>query len=220
MMGQLMKEAGSIKLQKAGAETLFAASGKKRKFARGSTLMRFDCEEPCVILLTEGTAALQVTDHSQVSELNIAHLIPGDVFGNIELEEGNKIEMYVLAKSDCFAYVLTAKELLRVCASQPLAMFAICRELSRTSVRSLRKVGQFAFYDVRGRVSSALVELCGLPGAISHPEGYVLKNTRVEIASMVGCTREMVGKVMKELSEEGLISIRGRKTLVHASTTR
>ncbi len=215
-----MKYAGSSALQKAGADTLFAGSGKGRKFARGSTLMRFDSEEPCVFLLTEGTAALQVTDQSQVSELNIAHLIPGDVFGSIEPGEDNKIEMYVLAKSDCFAYVLTAKELLQACASQPLAMFAICRELSRTSVRSLRKVGQFAFYDVRGRVSSALVELCGLPGAISHPEGYVLKNTRVEIASMVGCTREMVGKVMKELSEEGLISIRGRQTLVHASTTR
>ncbi|QHF00562.1 cyclic nucleotide-binding domain-containing protein (plasmid) [Pseudomonas cannabina pv. alisalensis] len=215
-----MKLAGRSALQRAGADTLFAKSGKKRKFARGSTLMRFDCEEPSVFLLTEGTAALQVTHYSQVSELNIAHLIPGDVFGNIEPGEGNKIEMYVVAKTDCFAYVITAEELRQACASQPLALFAICRELSRTSVRSLRKVGQFAFYDVRGRVSSALVELCGLPCAISHPEGYLLKNTRVEIASMVGCTREMVGKVMKELSEEGLISIRGRQTLVHASTKR
>jgi CRP/FNR family cyclic AMP-dependent transcriptional regulator len=215
-----MKKAGSRVLHKTGVDSLFAASGKRRKFARGSTLMRFDSEEPFVFLLTEGTAALQVTDHSQVGELNIAHLIPGDVFGNIEPEEGNKIEMYVFAKSECLAYVLTAKELLQACASQPMAMFAVCRELSRTSLRALRKVGQFAFYDVRGRVCSALVELCGLPGATSHPEGYVLKNTRVEIASMVGCTREMVGKVMKELSEEGLISIRGRQTLVHASTTR
>lgn len=215
-----MKQAGTSALQKAGVDSLFAASGKRRKFSRGSTLMRFDCEVPCVFLLTEGTAALQVTDHSQVSELNIAHLIPGDVFGNIEPEQANKIEMYVVAKTDCFAYVMTAQDLLHACVSHPLAMFAICRELSRTSVRSLRKVGQFAFFDVRGRVSSALIELCGLPGAVSHPQGYVLKNTRVEIASMVGCTREMVGKVMKELSEEGLISIRGRQTLVHASTTK
>jgi len=41
----------------------------------------------------------------------------------------------------------------------------------------------------------------------------------MEIATMVGCTREMVGRVLKELSVAGLISIHGRKTLVHVAAS-
>lgn len=201
-------------------KSLFEESGITRKFERGSIMMRYDSEEPTVMLLMKGTASFQVSDQSQANELNVTHLVPGDVFGSIETEASNQIEMYVVAKTQCTAYVMTAEQLSVAGAQDPVAMFAICRELSRTSLRSVRKVGHFAFFDVRGRVSSALVELCGLPDAESHPDGYLLKSTRVEIASMVGCTREMVGKVMKELSDDGLISIHGRQTLVHASPGR
>jgi len=81
------------------------------------------------------------------------------------------------------------------------------------------KVAQFAFYSARGRISNALVELCELPDAMTHPSGFLLKNSRVEIAKLVGCTREMVGRVMKDLNDEGLITIVGRATIVHRSTT-
>ncbi|WP_268963072.1 helix-turn-helix domain-containing protein [Pseudomonas arcuscaelestis] len=207
-------------LQRARVEAHFEESGNLRKYERGTTMLRFESKEPSVFLLLQGTAALHVADQSRSNELNVTHLVPGDVFGSIEAEPSNQIQMHVLAKTECIAYVLTAKKLLAVCAADPLGMFGICSELTQTSLRALRKVGQFAFFDVRGRVSSALVELCGLPEAKAHPEGYMLNTTRVEIATMVGCTREMVGKVMRDLSEAGLISIHGRQTLVHASVTR
>lgn len=203
----------------ARVKALFEESSITRKFERGAMMMRFDSEEPAVFLLLQGTAALQVSDQNHSNELNVTHLVPGDVFGSIETEANSQINMYVVAKTACTAYVMTPRELSRACTKEPLGMFAIFKELSRTSLRSVRKVGQFAFFDVRGRVSSALVELCGLPDAESHPDGYLLKNSRVEIASMVGCTREMVGKVMKELSDAGLITIQGRQTLVHTTAS-
>lgn len=201
---------------------IFEQSGIASTYERGESVMRFSSEEPSLFLLSSGTAALQVVDQDQANELNVTHLAPGDVFGSISQDRSanNQIDMYVLAKTQCVVIRLTAQQLAEKCANDPAGIFAVYGEHSRTSLRSLRKVGQLAFFDVRGRVSSALVELCGLPGATTHPDGYMLTNTRVEIAAMVGCTREMVGRVLKQLSGAGLISIHGRKTLVHVAVGR
>ncbi|EKT4529636.1 helix-turn-helix domain-containing protein [Pseudomonas asiatica] len=210
----------SDSLPGARIEAYFEKSGTLRKYERGTAMLRYESPEPKIFLLQSGTAALHVADPSQSNDLNVIHLVPGDVFGTTESEANNRIQMYVLAKTECVAYVMTASEFLAGCSSDPTGMFAICNELTQTSLRALRKVGQFAFFDVRGRVSSALVELCTLPEAKSHPKGFLLNTTRVEIASMVGCTREMVGKVLQNLQDEGLISLKGRQTLVHAGASQ
>jgi len=67
--------------------------------------------------------------------------------------------------------------------------------------------------DVTGRVAGCLLELCKQPDAMTHPDGMQIKITRQEIGRIVGCSREMVGRVLKELEEQGLIEVHG-KTMV------
>ena len=54
------------------------------------------------------------------------------------------------------------------------------------------------------------------PDAITHPDGMQIKITRQEIAKIVGCSREMVGRVLKELEEQGLITAHGKTIVVFA----
>ena len=75
-----------------------------------------------------------------------------------------------------------------------------------------------AFLDVTGRIARALLNLSKEPDAMSHPDGTQIKITRQEIARIVGCTREVAGKVLKNLEEQGLLSAKG-KTLVIFETT-
>lgn len=77
-----------------------------------------------------------------------------------------------------------------------------------------RKVGDLAFLDVTGRVARTLLDLCKQPDAMTHPEGMQLKITRQEIGRIVGCSREMVGRVLKDLEERGLIYVRGKTIVV------
>ena len=77
-----------------------------------------------------------------------------------------------------------------------------------------RKVGDLAFFDVTGRVARCLLELCKQPDAMTHPDGMQIKVTRQEIGRIVGCSREMVGRVLKDLEERNLVHVKGKTMVV------
>jgi CRP/FNR family cyclic AMP-dependent transcriptional regulator len=41
-----------------------------------------------------------------------------------------------------------------------------------------------------------------------------IKITRQEIGRIVGCSREMVGRVLKALEEQGLVNVKGKTMVV------
>jgi len=84
---------------------------------------------------------------------------------------------------------------------------------SISKLQTSRKVSHLAFFDVTGRVASTLLDLCEQPDAMTHPDGMQIRITRQEIGRIVGCSREMVGRVLKNLEAQGLISVKG-KTMV------
>ena len=49
---------------------------------------------------------------------------------------------------------------------------------------------------------------------MTHPDGMQIKITRQEIGRIVGCSREMVGRVLKALEEQGLVSVKGKTMVV------
>ncbi|MEC9133070.1 MAG: helix-turn-helix domain-containing protein, partial [Pseudomonadota bacterium] len=49
------------------------------------------------------------------------------------------------------------------------------------------------------------------------PHGMQIKITRQELGNIVGCSREMAGRVVRSLSREGLISVRGKTMVVHGT---
>jgi CRP/FNR family cyclic AMP-dependent transcriptional regulator len=68
--------------------------------------------------------------------------------------------------------------------------------------------------DVTGRVARALLDLSTEPDAMTHPDGMQIKITRQEIGRIVGCSREMVGRVLKTLEEQGLVTVKGKTMVV------
>jgi len=92
-------------------------------------------------------------------------------------------------------------------------VYAIGSQLSRRLRDTTRKAGRLAFLDVSDRVVRTLFDLAQEPEAMSHPQGTQLKISRQELAQLVGCSREMAGRVLKKLQEDGKLHARG-KTLV------
>jgi CRP-like cAMP-binding protein len=43
----------------------------------------------------------------------------------------------------------------------------------------------------------------------------VIRSTRQEIAKLIGCSREMVGRVLKQFDEANYISLRGKKIIIY-----
>ena len=93
-------------------------------------------------------------------------------------------------------------------------LFAVGHQLSQRLRHTSRKVGHLAFLDVTGRIARTLLDLCKQPDAMTHPDGMQLRITRQEIGRIVGCSREMVGRVLKSLEEQGLITASGKTIVV------
>ncbi|MNH24769.1 Cyclic AMP receptor-like protein [compost metagenome] len=49
---------------------------------------------------------------------------------------------------------------------------------------------------------------------MTHPDGMQIKITRQEIGRIVGCSREMVGRVLKDLEERSLVHVKGKTMVV------
>ena len=51
------------------------------------------------------------------------------------------------------------------------------------------------------------------------PNGRQIRITRQEIGRIVGCSREMVGRVLKTLEEQGMIQTDGKAILIYDVST-
>ena len=97
-------------------------------------------------------------------------------------------------------------------------LFLLSEQLSSRLLITGRKYGDLAFMDVEGRIARTLLDLCNEPEAMSHPEGTQLYISRQEISRIVGCSREMAGRVLKELEDKKLIRAHGKTIVVYKST--
>lgn len=76
-----------------------------------------------------------------------------------------------------------------------------------------------AFIDVSGRIARCLIDLSSQPEAMILHNGRQIRITRQEIGRIVGCSREMVGRVLKTLEEQGMIETDGKAILIFDVST-
>lgn len=69
--------------------------------------------------------------------------------------------------------------------------------------------------DVAGRIARTLLDLCQEPSAMSHPDGTQIHVSRQEIARIVSCSRETVGRVLKQMIEDGMVEVKGMDIVVY-----
>ncbi len=102
----------------------------------------------------------------------------------------------------------------QIVSEDPAVMFLLTGQIFERLKRTSQKVRDLIFLDVKGRIAHTLLELCEEPDAMTHPDGMQIKITRQDLAKMVGCSREMAGRVLKELEDDNLISAHGKTIVV------
>lgn len=153
-------------------------------------------------------------------ELILSYLNPGDFIGEMGLfMRPAQREVLVRTRTRCELAEISYKQLraaleggLKDYSSE--IMTAIGAKLAQRLLQTRRKVEHLAFLDTEGRVARTLIDLCGEPDAVSHPEGTQIRITRQELSRIVGCSREMAGRVIKTLEEEGMIRASGKTVVV------
>lgn len=163
--------------------------------------------------IINGSVTVMIED-SKSNEIVLAYLNAGEFFGEIGLfaEESNRTA-FVRAKTKSEIARISYEKLQSLHNIFPELLFSIASQMAMRLRRTSRKVSDLAFTDVKGRVARTLLDLCKEPDAMTHPDGMQIRITRQELGRIVGCSREMVGRVLKSLEEDHLISVSG-KTMV------
>jgi CRP/FNR family cyclic AMP-dependent transcriptional regulator len=99
----------------------------------------------------------------------------------------------------------------------PKILYAIGAQLSKRLLDTSRKATRLAFLDVTGRIIRTLNDLTQEPDALSHPQGTQIRVSRQELARIVGCSREMAGRVLKQLQLDGKLHARGKTVVVYGT---
>ncbi|MDZ7751821.1 MAG: cAMP-activated global transcriptional regulator CRP [Gammaproteobacteria bacterium] len=151
-------------------------------------------------------------------EIVLAYLNEGDFFGELGLfDEEQKRSAWVRARTKCEVAQISYDKLKNMFNDECEVLFRMASQLAIRLKNTSRKVGDLAFLDVSGRVARALLDLCKQPDAMSHPDGMQIKVTRQELGRIAGCSREMVGRVLKELEERHLIEAHGKTIVVYGT---
>ncbi|NEX17277.1 MAG: cAMP-activated global transcriptional regulator CRP [Halochromatium sp.] len=169
--------------------------------------------------LIDGSVTALIEDDDR-HELTLAYINKGEFIGEMGLFHNlTKRSVIVRTREPCtiaeISYLRMHQLLQRELSEYALGlMFAIGSQLSQRLRQTSRQVGDLAFLDVTGRIAGALLELCKQPDAMTHPDGMQIKITRQDLGRMVGCSREMAGRVLKTLEEKGHISAAGKTIVV------
>jgi CRP/FNR family transcriptional regulator, cyclic AMP receptor protein len=217
MSEQALQKKASAKTTGNTSIDTFLSHCHRRHYPPKSVIIYAGDQPDALYFITEGSVSVLIEDE-EGHEIVLAYLNKGDFFGEMGLfDEKSYRSAWVRTRTSCELAEISYARFRQLCEQDPGILFALSGQMATRLRKTSRKVGDLAFLDVTGRVARTLLELCREPDAMTHPDGMQIRITRQEIGRIVGCSREMVGRVLKDLEDRGLISVKGKTIVVYGT---
>ena len=174
----------------------------KRRFKRGEALVEQGQKSNALFILLTGRARVMTSD-SRGREVILATLAQGDYLGEMSIIDNEPHSATVRAEVQTDVLMLGRAEFARCLTENASMSLVVMRGLVKRLRHADRKIESLALLDVYGRVAHALLDF-----AVPDAQGQLLikdKISRQDLAKMVGASREMVSRVMKDLEERCFI---------------
>ncbi len=187
-----------------------------KRYSVGNRIIHAGDPSNTLYYITQGSVKIMLEDDTG-HEMVLAYLNKGDFFGEMGLFAEDERSALVIAKEQCDVAEIQYSKFRELVQTDPEILMHMAGQLATRLRDTSRKVIDLAYLDVTGRVAHTLLDLAKQPDAMTHPEGMQIRITRQEIAKIVGCSREMAGRVLKELQQQGLISAHGKTIVVYGT---
>lgn len=144
-------------------------------------------------------------------EVVIGMLSAGDYFGEIAMIDGGPRSTNVIATEDCELFMFQRRDILHLFTINPQLMFGFMMGLARRIRIASKKIESLALRNVYGRVTELLLDL-----AKPKKDQLMIDDplTQQDIAIMVGSSREMVSRILKDLVTGDYISVKDRRITI------
>jgi CRP/FNR family transcriptional regulator, cyclic AMP receptor protein len=190
------------------------ASVVTRKSApRSSTVMSSGDATDSLYIVLSGRLKVMMSD-AEGKEVILSILGPSEFFGEMGLIDDSPRSASVVAIEACELLSIAKRDFKKCLAENFEMSMAVMRGLVRRLREADRKIGSLALLDVYGRVARLLLDMS------ENVEGEKVVTKRLpkqDIAKMIGASREMVSRVMKDLQMGGYIEVRGSNIVLRDS---
>lgn len=186
------------------------AVASERTYAKNAVVLTEGEMGDSLYMIQSGKVRVVIGDE-EGRELILKILGPGDFFGEMSMIDKQPRSASVTTIEPATFLVLSNAAFERCVEQAPRIANMVMRILAQRVREADRKIGTLALMDVYGRVASTLLELA------VYTNGKLVvgeKLSQQDLANMVGASREMVNRILKDLSERGFISIESKSITI------
>jgi CRP/FNR family transcriptional regulator, cyclic AMP receptor protein len=186
-----------------------AEHGSVKAYPKNAVIVNEGDHSDSLYVIVSGKVKIYLADE-EGKEVLLNTQGPGEYFGEIILDEGPRSASVMTLEPSKFS-IVSKTQFQQFLATHPEAALELIRSLIQR-VRSLTKsVGNLALLDVYGRVARMLLELA------TEQDGKLIilePLTQQDMASRVGCSREMISRILKDLRAGGYVKMDGDRMVI------
>jgi len=186
----------------------------RKKYPAKKNIIHEGDQSDTLYYIIEGSVCVQAEDNDG-GNIILAYLNAGDFFGEIALfGESHQRSAWVVARRECEIAEISYERFRQLIKEDYKILEMLSKQMANRLLKTSQSVKNLMTLDVMGRIAATLLDLAKQPDAMTHPDGMQISMTRQDIAKMVGCSREMAGRVLKDMETDGLISAHGKTIVV------
>lgn len=177
----------------------------RRSYPRGASIISAGDTTDSLFVVISGRLKVMMSD-DEGREVILAMLGPNEFFGEMGLLDDSPRSASVVALEACELLTLSKRDFKNCLRENFDLSMTVMRGLVKRLREADKKIGSLALMDVYGRVARLLLEMAD---DVDGQKVVTRKLAKQDIAKMIGASREMVSRVMKDLQTSGYIEVRG-----------
>ncbi len=182
-----------------------------RTFPKNAILFNEGDSTDSLYIIHGGKVKVSIIDE-QGKEMILSIFGPGDYFGEIALIDGKERSATIMTRETVKVLIISRKNFKNILSSNPDLSLGLLKGLVGRLRESNKMIESLAFMDVYGRIARLFMHLAKPDGEKSVIDD---KLTHKDISSMIGSSREMVSRIMKELINGGFISVHKKRITIN-----
>lgn len=189
-------------------ELLFSKA-KTHQYAKNTVIIQEGDLGDSLYILQSGRAKVYLADASG-KEITLNTLKPGDYFGEMSLIDHQPRSASIMTLEKSSVTIITSQEFEKTLMQNPAIALNLIKGLNKTLRLLTDNVRGLALMDVYGRVARVLMT-CSKP-KLHCDDTFVIDEpmTHQDMANRVGASREMISRILKDLSRGGYIYNKGK----------
>ncbi len=186
------------------------ARGDRRSYRRGTILINEGDQGDALFVVLSGRVKVYSVDE-RGREITYGVYGEGETLGEMSLDGGRRSASVVTVEPTVCAMI--SRDVLRShIEAHPEFAFELISKVIERARLATRTARNMALLDVYGRLVELLESL-----ATATPDGKRIiteRLTHAELANRVGCSREMISRLMKDLRSGGYLLVSGKTWLL------